>query len=137
MGGQISMLEAKNFTKESEQYQFFHKLWEFGTFASTCEHGKLYLDIAEQIIELLKNNDFKELKQPLNGFYKIMSTYWDVSTFGSNEDWKAMVQDMDKLCDCVSESQKKNLSNIMVSLSDYFEEQYKEYKSEDYKSPKR
>ncbi len=36
-----------------------------------------------------------------------MSTYWDISTLGSNEDWKVMLQDMDKLCDSVPESQKK------------------------------
>ena len=70
----FSMLEQKTFEKESEQYQFFHQLWEFGKFASACEHGKLYLEIAGQIIELLKNNDlkeFKELKQSLNGFIKL------------------------------------------------------------------
>ena len=131
------MLESKTFAKESEQYQFFHKLWEFGTFASTCEHGKLYLEIAGQIIELLKNNDFKELKQPLNGFYKIMSTYWNISTLGNNEDWETLLQDMDKLCDSVSENQKKNVSNMMVSLSDYFQEQYKVYKKYEHPSPKR
>lgn len=134
------MLEQKTFEKESEQYQFFHQLWEFGKFASACEHGKLYLEIAGQIIELLKNNDlkeFKELKQSLNGFYKIMSTYWDISTLGSNEDWKVMLQEMDKLCDSVPESQKENLSKIMVSLCDYFEEQYKAYKKYQHPSPKR
>lgn len=26
------MLEPKTFAKESKQYQFFRKLWEFGTF---------------------------------------------------------------------------------------------------------
>ena len=41
------MLEANNFAKESEQYQFFQRLWEFGKYASTCEHGKLYLEIKD------------------------------------------------------------------------------------------
>ena len=131
------MLEAKNFAKESEQYQFFQRLWEFGKYASTCEHGKLYLEIAGHIIELLKENDFKELKPSLNGFYKVMSTYWDISTLGNNEDWETLLQDMDKLCDSLPENQKKSVSNIMVSLSDYFQEQYKEYKKYEQTSPKR
>lgn len=128
---------SQQLCKRIRTISVFQRLWEFGKYASTCEHGKLYLEIAGHIIELLKENDFKELKPSLNGFYKVMSTYWDISTLGNNEDWETLLQDMDKLCDSVPENQKKSVSNMMVNLSDYFQEQYKEYKKYEQTSPKR
>jgi len=114
------MVEAEKFSKGSEQYQFFSKIWEFGKYAGTCEHGKLYLEVAGQIIELLKTHDFNELKEPLNGFYNIMSTYWNIAAAGNENDWNNMVKDMDELCERVPENQKEHMSKILVSLSVYF-----------------
>ena len=57
-----------------------------------------------------------------------MLTYCDISKFRNNEGQEVLLQDMDKLCDSVSENQKESIFNMIVSLLDYFEELYKVYK---------
>lgn len=112
----------EKFSRDSEQFQFFSKLSDFGKYSASCVNKNMYLEIGKLILDELKTVDFEELRVPLNNFYRIMSKYWNAA---EPDDWKDMVDESDNYIKTLPEERQKFMSDVLVVMMDGINDKYK------------
>jgi hypothetical protein len=114
-------MEGGLMQKDSESYVFFSKLWDFGKYAASCEDKDMYLCIGQEILVALMQHGFDELSQPLNGFYKIMCDYHDIS---ANEDrkWEELVLRCDEAVAAVKPELTECIGKVYATFLDCMNE---------------
>mgnify|MGYP004681764031 FL=1 len=113
----------EKFSRESEQFQFFSKLSDFGKYSASCEYKNMYLEIGKLILEELKTTDFEELMVPLNNFYRIMSKYWNAGDDPS--DWQSMIDESDNYVKTLPKERQEFMSKVLVAMMDGINDKYK------------
>lgn len=115
-------MQPEKFTKESEQFQFFSKLSDFGKYAASCEYKDMYLKIGMLILNELKTVDFTELREPLNTFYKTMSKYWNIGS--DSADWQNMINDSDNYIKTLPFERQEFMTNVFNAMMEGINDKY-------------
>lgn len=108
-------MSPEKFTRESEQFLFFNKMWEFGKYAASCDNKEMYLNISKIIIDELRKTDFTELRDPLNKFYTFMSEYWNIPIDNTSE-WTEFINHCDEYLGNLPENMQKFMGDILYEL---------------------
>ena len=96
----------EKFSRESEQFQFFSKLSDFGKYSASCKYKNMYLEIGKLILEELKTADFEELRVPLNNFYR-------------------MIDESDNYVKTLPKERQEFMSKVLVAMMDGINDKYK------------
>ena len=115
-------MQPEKFTRESEQFQFFSKLSDFGKYATSCEYKDMYLKIGMLILNELKTVDFTELREPLNTFYKTMSKYWNIGS--DSADWQNMINDSDNYIKTLPFERQEFMTNVFNAMMEGINDKY-------------
>ena len=118
---EVECLQPEKFSKDSEQFKFFSKLWDFGKYAATCEHKDMYLKIGMLILNELKTVDFAELRELLNTFYITMCKYWNTD---SEPNWQQMINESDQYIGTLSPERQEFMGNVFLAMMDGINDKY-------------